>query len=404
MLILDRYAALAVNHSPQGVLVAVQQVLRLVPAAKYVAIIIFLLNAGGWPFSWHFRILSPLFEGFFRINLIKLRNLFAAKQTKKKAVEAWYEGQMQIGEHPFRKVWTRSSWVRPDQSDFNLHMSNSSYAEVLDAARLRLALSAFPNIFRCGGWVPLSATHFHFIREIPMLSHYEVRVSIGSFDEKWLWVVSRFVKPVSKGKSKSAIKSALKSAAETATATVIPSITVPATPLTNGAGTPLVGSGADTELAPNAVAQALLAREAARTTEADGAMLYTVTVEQFCFKQGRITVPPAVVLAANGFHAAPSASASEPPSSTGARTAKPPMPPHWPAVRSLTGSMRALAKFYAGGWKDVPAGERWWEDAFAACEEERKARLVPFVGAETSFEGTRSGLNGGLAGVRALRS
>lgn len=30
------------------------------------------------------------------------------------------------------------------------------YIQVLDAARLRLALRVFPNIFRCGGWVPLS--------------------------------------------------------------------------------------------------------------------------------------------------------------------------------------------------------------------------------------------------------
>jgi hypothetical protein len=43
-----------------------------------------------------------------------------------------------------------------DDSDFNLHMSNSSYAMALDSARFRLALATFPNIFRCGGWVPLA--------------------------------------------------------------------------------------------------------------------------------------------------------------------------------------------------------------------------------------------------------
>ncbi|KAJ7433056.1 hypothetical protein FB451DRAFT_1420087 [Mycena latifolia] len=51
-------------------------------------------------------------------------------------------------------------------------MSNSSYAKALDAraARFRLVLATFPNIFRCGGWVPLGAAHYHFIiREIPIL-------------------------------------------------------------------------------------------------------------------------------------------------------------------------------------------------------------------------------------------
>ncbi|KAJ7469089.1 hypothetical protein FB451DRAFT_1560128 [Mycena latifolia] len=44
---------------------------------------------------------------------------------------------------------------RFDDSDFNLHMSNSSYATALDTARFCLALATFPDIFRCGGWVLL---------------------------------------------------------------------------------------------------------------------------------------------------------------------------------------------------------------------------------------------------------
>jgi hypothetical protein len=75
--------------------------------------------------------------------------------------------------------------------------------------------------------------------------------------------------------------------------------------------------------------------------------------------------------------------------------------------------MRGMAKFFAGGWRDVPEGGdggrgegRWWEEAFAACEVERKARLVPFVGSEAENGGVvdarRSGLSGGLEGVRGL--
>ena len=57
--------------------------------------------------------------------------------------------------------------------------------------------------FRADGWMPLSGkfytkiiyydiliffkgTHYHFIREIPMLSCYEVRTSIAAWDQKWV--------------------------------------------------------------------------------------------------------------------------------------------------------------------------------------------------------------------------
>ncbi|KAJ7912294.1 hypothetical protein B0H13DRAFT_2271645 [Mycena leptocephala] len=157
--------------------------------------------------------------------------------------------------------------------------------------------------------------------------------------------------------------------------TLILSLETPATPLggMSGGQTPLDGrggngasGGVDGNVNENGnadkVSQVLLAR-AARATEA---VLYTIAVSQLCYKQGRITVLPAVVLAANGFH---TASASPPTpkfslsSFSHARSTNPP-PPHWPAVRQLTASMPALARFYAGGWRAVPEGERWWEDAF----------------------------------------
>jgi hypothetical protein len=55
-----------------------------------------------------------------------------------------------------------------DDADFNMHMSNSSYAKCLDS--LRLPLAKLPNLFRAGAWIPLAGVL------LPILS--ECRLSI----------------------------------------------------------------------------------------------------------------------------------------------------------------------------------------------------------------------------------
>jgi hypothetical protein len=169
----------------------------------------------------------------------------------------------------------------------------------------------------------LEAAHFHFIREIPMLTSYEVRISIGAWDGKWvrrrlyfyfvpplmfycfpstsvqIWYVARFVKPPSK-KSKSkpaaktkravengiasglAIANSVASAADQTrgeeSETMILSLTTPTTPLAgmSGGTTPQIQienvNGSNS--APDAVSRALLER-AAKGTEPDGAVLYS---------------------------------------------------------------------------------------------------------------------------------
>ncbi|KAJ7205858.1 hypothetical protein B0H12DRAFT_1160069 [Mycena haematopus] len=387
-------ASAALQTSPTKMLALLQHTLRLAPtAAKYTAILLLVLNAGSFPLVWHVRVWSVVFELRFALQWHKITHFYLGKEKKREALRDWYEAHLPVGLHPFRAEWKYNWRVGFDDSDFNLHMSNSSYAKALDSTRFRVALATFPNVFRCGGWCPLAATHFYFIREIPMLSTYQVRVTIGAWDEKWIWYVCRFVKPPSK-KAKAGAAKNLQNGLPAATGeeAFIPSLKTPATPL--GATTPLVngnGNGSSNGSDPGAVSKALL-EQAARTTEPDGALLYTVSVSQLCYKQGRITIPPAVVLASNGFYAAPSTSASASTSTDGARAP----PPHWPAVRAVTRSMPALAKFYAGGWRDVPEGGRWWEDAFKACG------AVVGSERENGVGERRGGLSGGMEGVRRM--
>ena len=79
-----------------------------------------------------------------------------------------------------------------DESDFLGHLSNSSYAKTCDMVRFKAALQFFPLFFGVGGWMPLAATHYDFIRELPMFAPYEVRLTIHSWDHKWVCVFPFF--------------------------------------------------------------------------------------------------------------------------------------------------------------------------------------------------------------------
>ncbi|KAJ7198409.1 hypothetical protein C8J57DRAFT_1545634 [Mycena rebaudengoi] len=392
--------------TPTKLVTLLQQAFRAGPtAAKYAAILLLVLNVGSFPLMWHIR--------------------FWSVEKKRLALRGWYEAHLPIGVHPFRAVWAYKKMVGFDDADFNLHMSNSCYAKVLDSARIHIALATFPTIFRCGGWVALAAAHFHFIREITHAHvlrgpHLDRRVGRQSVQ---IWYVARFVKPPSK-KSKSkparqnqkggrngiasglAIANSVASAADQTrgeeSETMIPSLTTPTTPLAemSGGTTPQIQienvNGSNS--APDAVSRALLER-AAKGTEPDGAVLYTVSVSQLCYKQGRITVPPALILASNGFYASPDASTAVTTFNVNGRSGDNKSPPAVPAAlarRARGDPVDARdGEVFCGRWRDVPeggdggrGGGRWWEEAFAACEVERKARLVPFVGSEAE--------NGGL--------
>ncbi|KAF7315683.1 Peptidase A1 domain-containing protein [Mycena indigotica] len=340
---------------------------------KYIGLALLVLNIGSLPGVWHVRVFAVLIEARLEQGWHILTHFYLNREAKRRAWHKWFEDRQPVGLHPFKKVFAYRKFVSFDDADFYLHQSNSSYPRALDSVRFRLALSTFPNLFRAGGFSPLAATHFHFIREIPMLSTYE------------MYMVCRFVKPAS-AKSRANLKRSRSPAIESGATppleeSFVPNITAPATPLT-GEVTPAALKQLKQGAEPDAVSRALLAR-AAQQKESDGSLLYTVSVSQLCYKVGRITVPPAVILATNGWYAAPDGATANGP------------PPYWAKVSEMTApdKMRELGAFYRGGWKDVPAGERFWEEAFKACDEERITRLLPFGSA---------GLSGGLAGARGI--
>jgi hypothetical protein len=115
--------------------------------------------------------------------------------------------------------------------------------------------------------------------------------------------------------------------------------------------------------------------------EPDGATVHCISVNVMVFKFGRITVPPALVLAGEGLGATPV---------QGVRARE----------RALELGIRGMRELYRGGWRAIPEGggggsgggghgERWWDEAMSGLEEriERRVRKV---------WGVREGLEGAL--------
>lgn len=89
--------------------------------------------------------------------------------------------------------------------DYNKHLSNSSYAKVslssivfctapytfvvfqnLDYARMQACVELFSPVFAPGVWMALGAGSYQFLKEIPMLTDYEIHISLAGFEDKWV--------------------------------------------------------------------------------------------------------------------------------------------------------------------------------------------------------------------------
>ncbi|KAJ3474753.1 hypothetical protein NLI96_g12276 [Meripilus lineatus] len=231
----------------------------------------------------------------------------------------------------------------------------------LDMARFKSALDFYPTFFRCGGWIGLGATHFKFLREIPMFSPYEIRISVGTWDHKWMYVLVRYV---THPKNK---KKALKSGNQT------PS------PPNESSDSPIVHlhTPAESTSIPAGSASDTLKQLATSQTqlhEPDGAILHCVSISECCFKIGRITIPPGLIMACEGFTLPPTAPASTSSTPPPAPYSHKNPPPFWEKVRAMRrgGNLKGLRDFLKGGWRDVPEGERWWEEALGGSIEERR--------------------------------
>ncbi|KAI0338644.1 hypothetical protein BDW22DRAFT_1348350 [Trametopsis cervina] len=384
-----------INRSTGGLKVLLQ---RLPTLLKYVLGLLLLINIRSWPFIWHVKVFVPVIEIRTRYALHHLSTLFMSKKAKWESKDKFLSGLCPIGEDPIKFTTYATSWAGPDDCDFNLHLSNSSYPKHLDWARFRMALGTCPTFFRAGGWIGLAASHFKFIREIPMFTTFEMRTTIAAWDNKWMFVVTRYVSRKRKsGKSKSRSSSITNGSAKPEEPTPsgdnapFPSLHTPAhfSDITSTSS-----SGSTTPLSP-LTGSANPAERIARlmpAEEPDGATVHCIAVSELCYKIGRITVPPGLILACEGF-AAPSADPS-----VKTYTQKNP-PPHYLKAHAMQrddipkGHLNTFQKFLTSGWRDVPEGERWWEGALGPQVEEMRRRNWD------AMHGIMDGMNGAMVSM-----
>ncbi|KAJ7249423.1 hypothetical protein C8J57DRAFT_1723985 [Mycena rebaudengoi] len=162
-------------------------------SAKWTAILVALLTCRSWPFIWHVRLFFPIIKLLVNSWIFKFILLFRSRRGKEAMKRARNAKLSRVGKNPFDGSSTYKTWCGFDDSDYNLHLSNSAYPKILDMGRMKAAWEYFPAYLRSGGMLVLGGTHFEFIREIPMLTRYEARLSLVCWDERWIYLVARFV-------------------------------------------------------------------------------------------------------------------------------------------------------------------------------------------------------------------
>ncbi|KAG2153265.1 hypothetical protein DEU56DRAFT_475486 [Suillus clintonianus] len=367
----------------------------ILSATKKIFLILLMVNCRSLPFAWHIRIFLPFLRLHLQYYLLGLRNMFKPKKVRAKILDDWSEALCPIGTNPFELVTVQHGWATVDETDYNGHLSNSSYAKAHDVAAMKMIREGFPAFTRSGGSVALGSSHFNFIREIPVLARYEMRLSIGAWDNKWMFIIARYVSFPKKRRGDGRMDHHTKSTLGQQLGAPMTSLYFPRilrTHAENLATFPTLGdaSGGDPNIQAEKTAQVTkgLAAVQSNTNEPDGAILHCVATTYVCFKHGRITVPPGIVLSCEGF--------SKPPNTASAAPFSPMNPPaHWKKVQALrvglSGSAPVFARFLKGGWRDVPEGERWWEDALdGPIDEQRKTNFEIFDSIRKGMEQARS--------------
>ncbi|RXK37866.1 hypothetical protein M231_04864 [Tremella mesenterica] len=243
-------------------------------------ILIIALNVQSFPFAWHVRLWKHAVWTYWQV---------------------WTKGRKGFLDEYRRKVEkmpnlrdvraTQSRMVFVDDCDYNFHLSNSCYAKNGDAVRMQYCIDSFGPVFTPGVYIAMGASHYIFFKEIPFLSNYTMEASVVGWGEKWMYVLTEFIIHPKKSKKSRTIGAP---PANADTKAEVPALAVPN--LASSSGTSSEGpSGTNTP--QNGPAGAVKkAFYDAPPVRADGGVVCCITMHEYCFKIGRVTVPPRIAM------------------------------------------------------------------------------------------------------------
>ncbi|CCC71790.1 hypothetical protein NCAS_0I01220 [Naumovozyma castellii] len=90
-----------------------------------------------------------------------------------------------------------STYVSPLECDFYFHKNNATYFVEMDVSRAKLMCSIFQKLFLTSKrfpFVPVANVFTNFLKELKPFQSYDVVSSILGWDEKWIYVISRFTR------------------------------------------------------------------------------------------------------------------------------------------------------------------------------------------------------------------
>lgn len=306
-----------------------------------------LLHSSSFPFMWHIRVWAHPLHAFLQSKLMGKR-AYWNKWLKELDAQGGITG--------LRVRTTRRALL--DDCDYNMHLSNSAYAKNSDQNKMNFAIDAFAPAFVTGGFMALGGSHFLYLKEIPMGTEYTMETRLAGWGDKWMHLVTEFVVYPKKGgkgkggKGKGAGKEGAKAAGAGAghethdsrsgrPNPAVPTFSAPP----SGTDSPASGvpaNGGAGELKAEAMvrsASEVLRKVKARVRDPrpDGGIVCCVCVTDYCFKQGRVTIPPRIALF-TGFHSPDPAMRAE-------------------AMRILLQKDCGIP-FVRGGWKEHPHADK----------------------------------------------
>lgn len=167
---------------------------------KYFVVVLLLANIKSFPLVWHVRVFAPAIwaRAVARPSIHPLIPFIRSNKhptTTPGVPPKLRLDALPLGRDIFLDKTVVSLRASFDDCDFNGHLSNSSYAKNLDFARMQHLSGRFLRMHFDGARMALGGSAFTYHAEIPALSKYEIEMSVGAWDDKWLYVVARFMSP-----------------------------------------------------------------------------------------------------------------------------------------------------------------------------------------------------------------